>query len=225
MRLCVCLVAVLLLLPACRGNRLPVPGAANAVRTPTPATRPAATPKVNYPTKFDVVRDKNVRLTPRALGPVDRWLKQPQWIIGETVDVYASREYFASMLTFNVRPGLVQKRETEFQGDTIITLTYVGASYATNAMRAPRVHIGGEQQRPDARGRPSTGVTVTARKAIRIRMAKTKDPSRPVQLRIVARGKAVHGKQDDVLRRGEQLEVSGALRRSNGIWWWIPVQR
>ena len=216
------------LLAGCRGNRLPVPGAArfNAARPTQPArtmpakTMPAKTmPAKTMPVKFDTVRGKNVRLSESDMRPVDTWLsaRNTQWIIGETVDVYASKEYFASMLTFNAKPGLVQKQESVHQGDSVITLTYIGKSYATNAMRAPRVFVGKDQN-----GR---GLSVSARKILRIRMAKTRDPSRPVQLRIVARGKAVLGRVEEVLRRGEQLELGGALRRSAGRWLWVPVQR
>ncbi len=218
--------SALLLLGGCRGNRLPVAGVTGVYRPPVqrrPATQPRTPPAKTTPVRFDKVRGKNVRLSERDMRPVDTWLKarDSQWIVGETADVYASREYFASMLTFNAKPGLVQKRESVHQGDTVITLTYVGSAHATNAMRAPRVQIGGEQQNGVLRG----GISVSARKMLRIRMAKTRDPSRPVQLRVVARGKAVHGHDQEVLRREQQLEIGGALRRTQGRWVWIPVQR
>lgn len=221
------------LLAACRGKRLPVPGARGPARMPAtqpqrrptnwPQSRPQSQPGPALPTKFDRVRGKNVRLRERDMQPVDAWLsaRNSQWIIGETVDVYASKEYFASMLTFNAKPGLVQKRESVHQGDSVITLTYIGARYATNAMRAPRVFIGKDK----GKGKSGRGLSVSARKVLRIRMAKTRDPSRPVQLRIVARGTASHGRHEEVLRRGDQLELGGALRRSQGRWYWIPVQR
>jgi len=169
------------------------------------------------PKTFDKVVRADIRLSRRDLKPVDDWLsaRNTQWIIGEVVDVYASREYFASMLTLNAKTGLVHKRETTVQGDPVTILTYVGATFATNAMRAPRVQIGSEAH----------GLSISARKVLRVRMAKTRDPARPVQLRVVARGKAVHGTHEKVLRRGDALELGGVLRRSRGRWYWIPVSR
>jgi len=214
---------VLPLLSACRGNRLPVPGSADTA-APT-ASRPAPYVGPALPARFDTMSGKNVRLAPQDLEPIDDWLgvRNTQWIIGDTVDVYASKEYFASMLTLNAKTGLVQRQETEYQGDTIITLTYVGAAHAMNAMRAPRAFIGKEEG--DFRNPRLGGFTISARKVLRLRMAKTRDPSRPVQLRVLARGQAVHGRHEEVERRADQIEIGGALRHAQGRWWWVPVER
>lgn len=232
-----CLLFTLAVLTGCRGA--PLPGAGGLRATPPstppstlpPAGQPSATPGErratppplnstrNLPKRFDRVVSSKVKLTGRDLRPVDAWLgvRNTQWIIGEVVDVYASKEYFASTLTINAKTGLVHKQEATVRGDAVTTLTYVGEKHATSAMRAPRIYLG-----KDKTGR---GLTVSARKVLRIRMAKTRDPARPVQLRIVARGKAVHGTKESILRRGDALELGGVLRRSSGRWYWIPVSR
>ncbi len=227
------LLGVSWLLPACRGSRLPTSNGLRerASASPTPPTHPAASSPGDaplarplpgnstrgLPRTFDKVVRADVRLSARDLRPVDAWLgkRNTQWILGDVVDVYASREYFASVLTLNAKTGLVHTRETTVGGDPVTILTYVGAKFATNAMRAPRVQI----------GTGAHGLSVSARKVLRVRMAKTRDPARPVQLRVVARGQAVHGTHEQVLRRGEGLEVGGVLRRSGGRWYWVPIVR
>jgi hypothetical protein len=133
------------------------------------------------------------------------------------------------MLTLNSKTGIVQTHEAEYQGDTVTTLTYIGPTYATSAMRAPRAFIGKDDGRgldAGTGGNPRIGgLTLSARKVLRLRMAKTRDPSRPVQLRIVAHGKAVHGRHETAERRADQIEIGGALRHAQGRWWWVPVER
>ena len=69
------------------------------------------------------------------------------------------------------------------------------------------------------------GLTVTARKGLRVRMAKSRDPRYPVQLRIVANGKAAHGKGDDTLRRDDMVELGGTLGYAKDHWLWRAYSR
>jgi hypothetical protein len=150
-----------------------------------------------------------VQLTDADLAQVDRWLKpsNSQWILGDTVDVYASREYFSQVLTMNAKVGVVHRKDSKVDGDELVTMTYIGPPGSASVLSNPRVLVG-------------TGLTITARKTLRVRMAKTRNSKVPVQLRVVARGKASRGRKEKVLERGAQLELGGALRRNQGRWRW-----
>lgn len=154
-------------------------------------------------------RGGEVQLTDADLAQVDRWLKpsNSQWILGDTVDVYASREYFSQVLTMNAKVGIVHRKDSKIDGDELVTMTYIGPPGSASVMSNPRVLVG-------------TGLTITARKTLRVRMAKTRSSTVPVQLRVVARGKASRGHKEQVLERGAQLELGGALRRNQGRWVW-----
>lgn len=159
------------------------------------------------------VRPGRVNLRPQDLAPVDSYLhvRNRQWILGDYVEVYASKEYFATALTINARVGVVQRRDREEGRDTVITLTYVGHPDAASAMANPRVLLG-------------TGLTVTARKRLTVRMVKTTDSRRPVYLRVVARGNASRGRKEKVTRRGETLQLGGSLQLQNRRWAWFPLR-
>lgn len=199
-------VAPLLSLAACRGAHL----AAGGGVTPRRPTRiaPVATRPVRQ-----AVRPGRVSLTPRDLAPVDAYLhaRNSQWILGDYVEIHASREYFATALTVNARVGVVQRRDQEVGGDSVITLTYVGHPQAASAMANPRVLLG-------------TGITVTARKRLTIRMVKTRDSRRPVYLRVMARGNATRGRREEVAARGDSLQIGGSLQLCNCCYSWFPIK-
>jgi len=157
-------------------------------------------------------RSDVVNLTDDDLAPVDAYLhaSNRQWILGDTVDIFASKEYFSGMLTMNAKIGLVHRQDTRAGDDDLTVLTFIGDKSQASAMVNPRALVG-------------TAITVTARKTLRVRMAKTTDASRPVQLRIVARGNASRGVKEEISGRGPQLELGGLLVNENGRWVWKEI--
>lgn len=153
-----------------------------------------------------------VSLTDQDLAPVDAYIgvRNGQWILGDDVEVVASREYFGQNLTIARATGLVERRDSSVDGETTVTLTYVGdpgmASVGTN----PRVLIG-------------LGLTITARRTLVLKLARTRDANRPLYLRAVARGKASRGRKEKVEQRAPELQVGGEMRRDpSGRWVWTP---
>lgn len=191
---------------ACRGAHL----AAGGGLTPRRPTQRA--PVATRPVR-QAVRPGRVNLTPRDLAPVDAYLhaRNSQWILGDHVEVYASREYFATALTVNARIGVVRRHDQESGADSIITLTYLGHRLAASAMANPRVLLG-------------TGITVSARKRLTVRLIKTTDSRRPVYLRVVARGNASRGRKEEVSARGDSLQIGGSLQLCNCCYNWFPLR-
>lgn len=159
-------------------------------------------------------RGRQVDLRKEDLGGVDHWLsaRNAQWVLGDVVDVYASKEYFSTMLTLNAKVGTVQRQDRKVGEDHLVTMRFLGHKGAASAMTNPRAQIG-------------PGLTVTARRILRVRMAKTRDPRYPVQLRVVASGKAAHGKGDDTLRRDDMIELGGTLGYARDHWLWRAYSR
>jgi len=159
-----------------------------------------------------------VNLTDRDLEAVDAYLRagedqrNSQWILGDTVDIYASKEYFSQALTVNAKIGLVHRKDEKVGDDEIVTLTFIGHESQASAMANPRILIG-------------TGITVSARRSLRLRMARTTNANVPVQLRVVAQGNASRGRKEAILARGPQLELGGSLRKTNGAWIWNEIGR
>lgn len=159
-------------------------------------------------------RGRNVNLRKEDLAGVDHWLsaRNSQWVLGDTVDVYASKEYFSTMLTLNAKVGTVQRQDKKVGEDHLVVMRFLGGTSNASAMHNPRAQIG-------------PGLTVTARKVLRVRMAKSRDPRFPVQLRIVATGKAAHGKGEEALRRDDQIELGGTLGYAKDHWLWRAYSR
>lgn len=163
------------------------------------------------PGRTPPARGGTVSLSDRDLEPVDAYIgvRNSQWVLGDDVEVIASREYFGQNLTIARATGLVERRDASVGGETTVTLTYVGdpgmASVGTN----PRVMIG-------------LGLTVSARRTLVVKLAKTRDANRPVHLRVVARGRASRGRKDEVLERAPELVLGGEIRASGGGWAWTP---
>jgi len=229
-----------LFLTACQGARLKggwetVPGATPppAASTPagsTPVTAPV--PRFNDAPARRPVSDRPLQQYtypgPRAARPrrgqvnlrtadlagIDKWLstENKQWVLGDVVDVYASKEYFATVLTLNAKVGTVQRKDQKIGGDHLVVMRFIGHRGSASAMTNPRVQIG-------------PGLMVTARKVLRVRMAKTKDARRPAQLRVVAHGEAAQGRGDDTLRRADQIELGGSLAYRRDRWVWAPYSR
>ena len=154
-----------------------------------------------------------VSLSAQDLAPVDHYIstKNSQWILGEEVEVVASKEYFGQNLTINATVGLHDRKDTTTRNETVVVLTYSGPGASASAMTNPRVLVG-------------TGLTVIARRTLTVRLYKTTDATRPVVLRVTARGKAAHGRKETVLDRGELLKVGGELVSVQGRTTWNPYR-
>jgi len=205
------LVALLALgsLPACQGRRLlgpgtGDPGASTSGSAPVPAhgTYLGARPG----------RGGGVNLSARDLAPVDWYVdaRNSQWIVGDEVLVEASREYFGQILSIAARVGAVERTDDVQPDVTTTTLRFVMARSQAAVENNPRVMIG-------------TGLTVSARQVLRLRLFKTTDTDTPVSLRVTATGNATRGRKDKVEHRGPTLQVGGLLRRAATGWAWSPI--
>lgn len=178
---------------------------------------PVAQPGQPAATGESVVRGtppggRSVRLTAADLAPVDAWIdhrRNPQWILADSVEVVANTEYFAQVLTVNREglTGLVERRDDRQGDDTVVTLRFVGDESQMSAMTNPRVLIG-------------TGLTVTARRLLVLRLRRTRDTRTPVVLRVLANGRAVHGRDEEVLLRNESIRMGGTLFWNGARWEW-----
>lgn len=204
MRATIICLAAALLVAGCQGGGLTQPlGAAGS-----PDAAPGAPGRPMSP------GGSRVALSAADLAQVDAYVstRNSQWILGDEVDVYASKEYFAQALSLNAKVGMVHRKDQQAGSDSLTTMTYVGHPGAASAISNPRVLIG-------------TGLTASARKVLRVRLMKTSDPNVPVRLRIVARGKAARGQHEKVTQRGATLQIGGSLRWTGNRWVWSTVER
>lgn len=155
-----------------------------------------------------------VNLRKQDLAGVDHWLsaRNSQWVIGDVIDVYASKEYFSTMLTLNAKVGMVQRQDRKVGEDHLVVMRFIGNKGSASAMTNPRVQIG-------------PGLTVTARRILRVRMAKTRDQRHPVQFRVMATGTCAHGRGEATLRRDDQIELGGMLGYRTDHWEWRAYSR
>ena len=135
--------------------------------------------------------------------------KNTRWILGDEVDVVASKEYFSQILTVN-RGDLVARTDRTSGEATLITLTYMGNANQASAMTNPRIQFG-------------TGLTVTAYKQIRLRMLPTTNSSLPIRLNVVAKGRASRGHKEEVLERGAIITTGGNMVQGAGRWVWVQT--
>jgi hypothetical protein len=142
-----------------------------------------------------------VSLTDADLAPVDAYVARRRWLLGDEVEVVASREYFVQALMIASSVGRVRREEAQHENGSTVTLTFVGDPAEVDITTAPRVMIG-------------TGLNVSARKRIVIHFTKTTDPSMPVRLQVTARGAASTGAGETVERRADQIVLGGVLRRN-----------
>jgi hypothetical protein len=142
-----------------------------------------------------------ISLSDADLAPVDAYVSRRRWVVGDEVEVIASREYFAQALMVASSIGRVRRDEAEEGGGATVTLTFVGAPDEVDVTTAPRVMIG-------------TGLNVSARKRIRIHLTKTTDAGMPVRLQVTARGLASTGAADRVDKKAEQIVLGGVLSRA-----------
>lgn len=153
-----------------------------------------------------------VTLTDADLAPVDGYIRKRRWILGDEVDVTASKEYFSPNLTIVSRVGTVRQEESLDPNGATVTLTYLGPPGTIDPASAPRMMIG-------------IGITVTARRVIRIHLVRTMDPNLPVRLSISARGKASTGVAETVERRSDDITIGGTLRKEGAAYRWEETAR
>ena len=199
------LLAVLLVVGACQGRRRITP----AVATGTPGEafgQPAPSQ-----TQARARRTGSVFVSDRDLAPLDAFIsaRNAQWIMGDEVEVVASREYFAQVLSVNSAVGLIQRTDTVRADRTTVTLVYLGQEGSVTVTTSPRIMIG-------------TGLTINARRKLVLHLVKTSDGNVPVRLSVSARGDAVRGRKEEVFQRGPMLGLGGELRRQGSGWAWVP---
>ena len=156
-------------------------------------------------------RGGNVFVSDRDLAPVDAFIsaRTAQWIMGDEVQLVASREYFEQVLSVNNAVGRVKRSDTVRDEETTVTLTYLGSPGSVTVTTSPRVMIG-------------TGLTINARRRLVLHLVKTHDANVPVRLSVTATGDAVRGRKQEVLQRGPMLGLGGELRRSGSGFAWVP---
>jgi hypothetical protein len=137
------------------------------------------------------------------LAPMDAWIRRRLWILGDQVEVDASKEYFSQVVSVVARTGYVRQDISEAGGVTTTVLTFLGRSGEVDVTNAPRAMVG-------------TGLTITARERLVMRLHKTTNPDLPVRFRLVARGRASAGSGDQVVQRGPELTLGARIRRLPG---------
>lgn len=156
-------------------------------------------------------RPGDVSLSDKDLAPIDGYIKKRSWILGDVVEVVASKEYFAQYISIVARIGLAKRVDSEDDNGMTSVVTFLGTPEQLDVATAPRLLIG-------------TGITVSARQKLVLRFARTRNPDVPVRLRITAQGKARQGVGDQTLRREELIVVGAGLRRLPGGGWQYEEQ-
>jgi hypothetical protein len=207
MRISLLSVALALLLSACQGRRLFTEGA--TTRTDGASGAPSG-PSGRAP------RGGAVSLSAKDLLPVDAYVdagagaSNSRWILADDVIIEASREYFGALLSISSRTGAVHRTDEVKPDETLTTLTFTMGKLQTAVENNPRVMIG-------------TGITVSARNTLKVRLLRTTDQGVPVRLRIVANGNASRGHKDQVAERAPVLQMGGQMRWSGSAWVWHPI--
>jgi hypothetical protein len=148
-------------------------------------------------------RSGEVFVSDKDLAPMDEWIKRRRWVLGDEIEIDASKEYFSQNVSIAARTGIVQQELTESHGVTTTVLTFVGRPEDLDMTSAPRVLVG-------------LGLTASARRRLVLRLHKTVNPDLPVRFRLVARGKASGGIGDRVLQRADELGAGATIRRVDG---------
>jgi hypothetical protein len=146
-----------------------------------------------------------VDLSPQDLAPVRQFIDRRRFLLGDEVDVVASKEYFVQNLMVASALTGVTRVDRETPEGAIVTLTYHGGAAQQSVANAPRVMIG-------------QGIEILARSRLTVRFVRTRDPATPVKLTAVARGRASTGAGDVVERRADSISIGGMLRREAAGW-------
>jgi hypothetical protein len=145
----------------------------------------------------------DVFVSDEDLAPMDEWIRRSRWVIGDEVEIDASKEYFSQYISIAARTGVVKQELSESDGVMTTVLTFLGRPEDLDMTSAPRVLVG-------------LGLTASARKRLVLRLHKTVNPDVPIRFRLVARGKASGGVKDRVLQRANELGTGATIRRVEG---------
>ncbi len=228
---------VLGLVPACQGPGLSAGGRnwiahrpPRPIRFPTgqpfPVVRapaaPAPAPVAAGPVRNVPGRTPGavVALSGRDLASVRQYFGRGEndlstrWVIGDNVDVIASKEFFEQLITVSRGPLVARTDRKLGRGDLLVTLRFLGQQGQASAETSPRLLIG-------------TGWSVLARKKLVLRFVETQNAAQPVRLQIRARGDAKQGHKQKIIKEAKNIVVGGDLvRRDRGRGWvWRPYER
>ena len=148
-----------------------------------------------------------LRVSPHDEPAIQFGGQQNAVILGDDVEVVASREFFGQHLTVNAAVGMVRREDTTTLDETRVELTFAGGRAYSAIDRNPRVLIG-------------TGLTITARNRLVVRLVRTTNANVPVSLDVVARGDASKGRCEEVVARAPQLRLGGRIVRQGRGWTW-----
>ncbi len=220
-------------LPACQGPGLSAGGRywiasrpRRPIRFPTgqpfpkvPAAQPR-TPVTSRPARTipGTTPGAQVALSGRDLAAVRNYFGRgaddlsTRWVIGDRVDVIASKEFFEQLITVSRGP-LVSRTDRKLgRGDLLVTLTYLGHEGIIGADNTPRLLIG-------------TGWSILARKKLVLRFVETRNAKQPVRIQIRARGSAKQGHKEQIIKEANNLITGGDLVRRGRGWSWQPYER
>jgi len=146
-----------------------------------------------------------ISLTDAELAPMDGYIRRRFWVLGDDVEIVASKEYFIQNLSISARIGIVKREDKEGANEATSVLTFLGRPGEVDFSNAPRVLVG-------------TGISVLARRTLTIRFVRTTSPELPVRIRIAANGDARLGMGDQVSRRDPSIVLGAQLRRVGGVY-------
>ncbi len=146
-----------------------------------------------------------ISLTDAELAPMDGYIRRRFWVLGDDVEIVASKEYFIQNLSISARIGIVKREDKEGENEATSVLTFLGKPGEVDFSNAPRVLVG-------------TGISVLARRTLTIRFVRTTSPDLPVRIRIAANGDARMGMGTQVSRRDPSIVLGAQLRRVGGAY-------
>ena len=94
---------------------------------------------------------------------MDGYLRRRFWVLGDDVEIVASKEYFIQNLSITARTGFVRRKDDEGVDEARSVLTFLGRPEDVDYSNAPRVLIG-------------TGISVLARRTLTLRFVRTANP-------------------------------------------------
>lgn len=146
-----------------------------------------------------------ISLSNQDLAPMDGYIRRRFWVLGDDVEIVASKEYFIQNLSISARIGFVKRDDKEGENEAVSVLTFLGRPGEVDFSNAPRVLVG-------------TGISVLARRTLTIRFTRTTSPDLPVRIRIAANGDARLGMGNQVSRRDPSIVLGAQLRRVGGAY-------
>ena len=179
-------------------------------QTPVP-TRPARNIPGRTPGAVVALSGRDLASVRQYFGRGENDLST-RWIIGDNVDVIASKEFFEQLITVSRGPLVARTDRKLGRGDLLVTLKFLGHQGQAGAETSPRLLIG-------------TGWSVLARKKLVLRFVETQNAAQPVRLQVRARGDAKQGHKQKILKEAKNIVVGGDLVRRGRGWVWRPYER